>query len=772
MQALAVSFARRIAAATLAASLTFTLVPFAYADGEGSGFEGVFDSRDSEAKQVPLGVTSPQLPSDPSTEAASTSVTLSGAAEGGEAEGSSERPLTLASGLVGTPSNFINSDVALDSEPVIGSFTVDGLTYAVIDGPYVELVGVSSDRQQVMNLQEGEGSGVAPMLASGPYGTGSKATALVLPETVSYVGVSHIVSSVGAYAFYLSGISSVTLPASISNVDDRAFRSSDVASVLVADDNPFYSSFDGALYDAEQLSLLLIPEGKQGTVRIPKTAEVAEASVFSHCLLVDAISVDAGSAAFASENGLLYDASLTTLLRVPAGATDITIREGCATIAAGVMEACANLTTINAPATVTSISPDVFTSVPIVSLPVASLAEAAPRLTAMVALLSTDDDLPQVLPSVIVVMLPKDGSATVWELRGFIVTPEEEGGSFANTFAENLQNGVTYGAVCYTRVMFPSGPESIFDNRVTLGDSSTMSLKRETWLEYTTRELVRFYDGKFWYDYSDHSLPAYASFGAPKNGGVLTMDAGPSPDALQEVTPSAEWKRYGTYNYVSLNKAHMTFSLKWDVNDGSEPQEERVRGGSRPQAPQPERPGFAFVGWFTAREGGEKVCDAGGKASTVLSDATYYAQWLAVEEAVVPLDVVARIDVLGLEAPKEAQGYIESRCGEPLKVAEMKLTPLDGAKELFGAGNVADVFLEVLAEGSTSPNARFSLGSSATESDASKLQALTMASYGTKVPISYRFAMAPDVQTSLVEHADPKPVCTVAYTVALANPTT
>ena len=153
MQALAVSFARRIAAATLAASLTFTLVPFAYADGEGSGFEGVFDSRDSEAKQVPLGVTSPQLPSDPSTEAASTSVTLSGAAEGGEAEGSSERPLTLASGLVGTPSNFINSDVALDSEPVIGSFTVDGLTYAVIDGPYVELVGVSSDRQQVMNLQ-------------------------------------------------------------------------------------------------------------------------------------------------------------------------------------------------------------------------------------------------------------------------------------------------------------------------------------------------------------------------------------------------------------------------------------------------------------------------------------------------------------------------------------------------------------------------------------------------------------------------------------------
>ncbi len=44
-----------------------------------------------------------------------------------------------------------------------------------------------------------------------------------------------------------------------------------------------------------------------------------------------------------------------------------------------------------------------------------------------------------------------------------------------------------------------------------------------------------------------------------------------------------------------------------------------------------------------------------------------------------------------------------------------------------------------------------------------------MASYGMRVPISYRFVMPPEVQTSLLEHADPKPVCTVAYTIALAS---
>ena len=105
---------------------------------------------------------------------------------------------------------------------------------------------------------------------------------------------------------------------------NRAFRSSDVASVAVAEGNQDYSSFDGALYSADKTRLLLIPEGRVGAVLLPREAEVADPGKFSHCSLVDAISVEDG-AAFASENGLLYSSDLTTLLRVPAGATEITI---------------------------------------------------------------------------------------------------------------------------------------------------------------------------------------------------------------------------------------------------------------------------------------------------------------------------------------------------------------------------------------------------------------------------------------------------------------
>ena len=403
---------RKLAACLLAALLSFALVPASALAGEDiaepSGAEGPEGAYLSE---VP---TSPQPPSDPSTEA-----------DDAVSGGSSAEVGTLAASLMGRPASFVSADVALDGEPVVGSFTVDGMTFAVIDESTVELVGVS-------NLE---------MLGSTPAASEAEvdASVLTLPESVAYGDVEYNVASIGAYAFYLSGVTSVELPATIVDVDERAFRSSDVASVTVAEGNDSYSSFDGALYDAEQLSLLLIPEGKQGTVLLPQGTEVAGSGKFSHCSLVDTISVEDG-AAFSSENGLLYTADLTTLLRVPAGATEITIREGCMTIAAGALEACAKLERINAPATVASISSDVFHAIPTVSLPVASsvsgeaiegsgawggelvsAGETSEQLTAMVSLASAGDGLPGVQPSAILVALPDGAVSNSWQERGFSV---------------------------------------------------------------------------------------------------------------------------------------------------------------------------------------------------------------------------------------------------------------------------------------------------------------------------------------------------------------
>ncbi|MCI8341011.1 MAG: hypothetical protein HFJ73_05425, partial [Eggerthellaceae bacterium] len=174
----------------------------------------------------------------------------------------------MASALAGKPAAFVNADVALDGEPIVGSFTVDGLTFAVTGESHVELVGVAPSVTLSGAAEGGE--------AEGPdEGHASEASVanLTLPGSVTYSDTDYALASIGAYAFYLSGVADVMLPASVNDVDDRAFRSSDVANVTVADGNPSFSSYDGVLYDATRSSLLLIPGGRQGAVRISDKAE-------------------------------------------------------------------------------------------------------------------------------------------------------------------------------------------------------------------------------------------------------------------------------------------------------------------------------------------------------------------------------------------------------------------------------------------------------------------------------------------------------------------
>ena len=692
-------------------------------------------------------------------------------------------------------------------------------------------------------------------------------------------------------------MTSVTLPATVSDVDDRAFRSSDVSSVEVAEANPAYSSFDGALYSAGLTSLLLIPGGRQGAVRIPSQAADVPASAFSHCALADAISVDAGGAHLSSWEGLLYDAAGTTLLRVPAGATDITIREGCTTIAAGALEACAKLTTINAPATVTSISPDVFTAIPTVSLPVASLAEAAPQLTAMVALFSTDDGAPVVDASAVIAYVPEDADKRVWE-KHFAVEPMAEtqdtatygSGEYITGFFQLHEGGAywsdgdpaNYKSIVQevgTQWRLPAAIPKLDDTTFIswyLGSSpistgGAVPSGGNAWLVPGWQQQCIFQpnDSESWSDgtpFQDtvnirrvwtSGIPLYIEFPEKQpiktgyqfagwqdgNGNVwktgnritmpgslffipkwdpnsytveywnkagttkLSSDTGFKYDTKRALAAkpttgvSAGYAAVGwateknqsdeTYAFSSLQKNLVvsgtkklylaekanTYTIAFKSQGGPAVSSISATYDQDVMLPTPGlRNGYRFKEWNTEADGSGTAYQAGillTKPNLVTSDiATLYAQWDAVVSADVPLEVEARVDVLGIEEQAPGSGYIESRCGEPLKVASVKLTPLAGATELFGANNVADVFLEVLANNGTSPNARFSLGASATETDASKLRAFTMGSYGAKVPISYRFAMPPDVQTSLVEHADPTPVCSVAYTVALQSPLT
>ncbi len=261
----------------------------------------------------------------------------------------------------------VSADVALVDaaaggavEPIVGSFTVDGLTYAIVGEGQVALVAVSS-RMLADGLAggsdgslddvpdggstgtpsgEGFGSGVPPrsvaeQVPSGaaspspsPEGASSDGSEdkgssnpaiLEVPESVEYDGAAYSVTSIGPRALAGCDADVVTIPATVESVDDLAFRGSAIKAIEVADGNPIYSSYDGMLFDADLSSLLLIPEGKQGAARIPKTASAITPDAFSHCASVTSVEVEAGSAAYYSENGCLYDAEGLLWLRPERG---------------------------------------------------------------------------------------------------------------------------------------------------------------------------------------------------------------------------------------------------------------------------------------------------------------------------------------------------------------------------------------------------------------------------------------------------------------------
>ncbi len=191
------------------------------------------------------------------------------------------------------------------------------------------------------------------------------------------------------------------------------------------------------------------------------------------------------------------------------------------------------------------------------------------------------------------------------------------------------------------------------------------------------------------------------------------------------------------------------------------------------------RTGYVQTAWEGVSPDGEQVTI--DKERGLIRDGwTYTAKWTPVLSADVPIAVTAEVDLLGIEDQVPASGYIESRCGAPLAVKQVSFTALAGAAELFGEANTASVSLQALAlEGDASwdasaPTFSFPLSASAAEADPSKLAAFRMGAYEERIPISYRFAMPEDVLAAI----DPArfegtttPVCSVAYTVALAQPT-
>jgi hypothetical protein len=139
-----------------------------------------------------------------------------------------------------------------------------------------------------------------PITNIGDFAFGNIAvTEIVLPEGIHSIGkdafynctylngidLPESLTSIGYGAFSdCEQIKKITLPKGITDIGDNVFSSCDNLSEIVVDkQNPFYTSNDGVLFDKNMTTIIKYPQGKKGDYTIPNGVIAVDSDAFFEC---------------------------------------------------------------------------------------------------------------------------------------------------------------------------------------------------------------------------------------------------------------------------------------------------------------------------------------------------------------------------------------------------------------------------------------------------------------------------------------------------------
>ena len=196
------------------------------------------------------------------------------------------------------------------------------------------------------------------------------------------------VTSIGSWAFWnCTSLTSVTIPASVISIEGDAFSGCTSLSAITVDENNFYyCSVGGVLFNKSQTALIQYPPSKDGSsytipnsvtsigdfafyfctsltsVTIPNSVTSIGDDVFIDCTSLTAIIVDTNNLAYSSVGGVLFNKSQTALIQYPPSkdGSSYTIPNSVTSIGDEAFYRCYTLASVTIPNSVTSIGDYAF----------------------------------------------------------------------------------------------------------------------------------------------------------------------------------------------------------------------------------------------------------------------------------------------------------------------------------------------------------------------------------------------------------------------------